>query len=126
MKQAASKNLPFYSCVVKRVFFGLTLVLSNARLRLADCIRSFLQCKSNAPRRTVINNQILTKMTHISLFAAMNSFENDFNNEFNDYQVEVVTFDGDVEIVSVEAHNEQEAADKAAAIIGNADYTMVY
>ncbi len=22
----------------------------------------------------------------------MNSFENDFNNEFNDYQVEVVTF----------------------------------
>lgn len=65
-------------------------------------------------------------MTHISLFAAMNSFENDFNNEFNDYQVEVVTFDGDVEIVSVEAHNEQEAADKAAAIIGNADYTMVY
>lgn len=56
----------------------------------------------------------------------MNSFENDFNNELNDYQVEVVTFDGDVEIVSVEAHNEQEAADKAAAIVGNADYTMVY
>jgi len=65
-------------------------------------------------------------MTHISLFASMNSFENDFNNEFNDYQVEVVTFDGDVEIVSVEAHNEQEASDKAAAIVGNADYTMVY
>lgn len=65
-------------------------------------------------------------MTHISLFAAMNSFENDYNNEFNDYQVEVVTFDGDVEIVCVEAHNEQEAADKAAAIVGNADYTMVY
>ena len=64
-------------------------------------------------------------MTHISLFAAMNSFENDYN-ELNDYQVEVVTFDGDVEIVSVEAHNEQEAADKAAAIVGNADYTMVY
>ena len=56
----------------------------------------------------------------------MNSFENDFNNELNDYQVEVVTFDGDVEIVCVEAHNEQEAADKAAAIVGNADYTMVY
>lgn len=98
----------------------------SAAVQSTDCIRSFLQCKSNAPRRTVINNQILTKMTHISLFAAMNSFENDFNNEFNDYQVEVVTFDGDVEIVNVEAHNEQEAADKAAAIVGNADYTMVY
>ena len=65
-------------------------------------------------------------MTHISLFAAMNSFENDFNNEFNDYQVEVVTFDGDVEIVSVEAHNEQEAADKAAEMVEDADYTIVY
>lgn len=124
MKQAASKNPPFYSCVIKRVFVGLALV--GCRAAGTDCIRSFLQCKSNAPRRTVINNQILTKMTHISLFAAMNSFENDYNNEFNDYQVEVVTFDGDVEIVCVEAHNEQEAADKAAAIVGNADYTMVY
>ncbi len=56
----------------------------------------------------------------------MNSFENDYNDELIEYQVEVVTFDGDVEIVSVEAHNEQEAADKAAAIVGNADYTMVY
>ena len=65
-------------------------------------------------------------MTHISLFAAMNSFENDYNNEFNDYQVEVVNFDGETAIVFVEAHNEQEAADKAAAIVGNADYTMVY
>lgn len=55
----------------------------------------------------------------------MNSFEND-SNELNDYQVEVVTFDGEVEIVNVEALNEQEAADKAAAIVGNADYTMVY
>lgn len=91
-----------------------------------DCIRSFLQCKSNAPRRTVINNQILTKMTHISLFAAMNSFENDYNDELIEYQVEVVTFDGDVEIVSVEAHNEQEAADKAAEMVENADYAMVY
>lgn len=46
----------------------------------------------------------------------MNSFENDYNDELIEYQVEVVTFDGDVEIVSVEAHNEQEAADKATLI----------
>lgn len=65
-------------------------------------------------------------MTHISLFAAMNSFENDYNDELIEYQVEVVTFDGDVEIVSVEAHNEQEAADKAAEMVEDADYTIVY
>lgn len=64
-------------------------------------------------------------MTHIYLSTAMSSFENDYNELF-DYQVEVVAFDGNVEIVNVEAHNEQEAADKAAAIVGNADYTMVY
>ena len=85
-----------------------------------------MQCKSNAPRRTVINNQILTKMTHISLFAAMNSFENNYNDEVIEYQVEVVNFDGETEIVFVEAHNEQEAADKAAEMVEDADYTIVY
>ena len=61
-----------------------------------------------------------------SLFATMNSFENDYNDEVIEYQVEVVTFDGETEIVFVEAHNEQEAADKAAEMVENADYTMVY
>ena len=65
-------------------------------------------------------------MTHISLFAAMNSFENNYNDEVIEYQVEVVNFDGETEIVFVEAHNEQEAADKAAEMVENADYTMVY
>lgn len=56
----------------------------------------------------------------------MNSFENDYNDEFNEYQVEVVNFDGETEIVFVEAHNEQEAADKAAEMVEDADYTIVY
>ena len=40
--------------------------------------------------------------------------------------MEVVTFDGESEIVYVEAYNEDEASDIAAAQVGDADYTMVY
>lgn len=65
-------------------------------------------------------------MTHISLSAAMNSFENNFNDELIEYQVEVVNFDGETEIIFVEAHNEQEATDKAAEMVEDADYTIVY
>lgn len=65
-------------------------------------------------------------MTHVSLFATMNSYAYSNSNEMNEYQVEVVTFDGDSEIVTVEAHNEREASEKAAEMVGNADYTIVY
>ena len=82
--------------------------------------------KSIAPRRTVINNLILTTMTHISQFAVkdFDAYEN--SNELKEYQVEVITFDGESETVYVEAYNENEASNKAAAQVGNADYTMVY
>ena len=56
----------------------------------------------------------------------MNSFENNYNDEVIEYQVEVVNFDGETEIVFVEAHNKQEAADKAAEMVEDADYTIVY
>lgn len=56
----------------------------------------------------------------------MNSYAYSNSNEMNEYQVEVVTFDGDSEIVTVEAHNENEASEKAAEMVGNADYTIVY
>lgn len=56
----------------------------------------------------------------------MNSFENNFNDELIEYQVEVVNFDGETEIIFVEAHNEQEATDKAAEMVEDADYTIVY
>ena len=48
------------------------------------------------------------------------------SKKLKEYQVEVVTFDGESETVYVEAHNEAEASDIAAAQVGNADYTMVY
>ena len=82
--------------------------------------------KSIAPRRTVINNLILTTMTHISQFAVkdFDAYEN--SNELKEYQVEVITFDGESETVYVEAYNEDEASNIAVARVGNADYTMVY
>ena len=40
--------------------------------------------------------------------------------------MEVITFDGESETVYVEAYNEAEASNMAAAQVGNADYTMVY
>ena len=65
-------------------------------------------------------------MTHISQFAVkdFDAYEN--SNELKEYQVEVVTFDGESETVYVEAYNEDEASNKAAAQVGTADYTMVY
>lgn len=82
--------------------------------------------KSIAPRRTVINNLILTTMTHISLFAVKNFNANKNSNELKEYQVEVVTFDGESVTVYVEAYNEDEASCIAAEQVGDADYTMVY
>ena len=40
--------------------------------------------------------------------------------------MEVITFDGESETVYVEAYNEDEASNMAAAQVGNADYVMVY
>ena len=65
-------------------------------------------------------------MTHISQFAVkdIDAYKN--SKKLKEYQVEVVTFDGESETVYVEAYNEAEASNKAAAQVGNADYTMVY
>ena len=58
---------------------------------------------------------------------AVNDFDaNENSNELKEYQVEVVTFDGESETVYVEAYNEAEASNRAAALVGNADYTMGY
>ena len=74
----------------------------------------------------MFNFQILQIMTHISQIAVKNINANENGNELKEYQVEVVTFDGESETVYVEAYNEDEASNKAAARVGNADYTMVY
>ena len=65
-------------------------------------------------------------MTHISLFAVKDFDANENSNELKEYQVEVITFDGESETVYVEAYNEAEASNIAAEQVGDADYTMVY
>ncbi len=42
-----------------------------------------------------------------------------------EYMIEVITFDGESEIVYVEANSAEEAQAKAAAEVPDADYTMV-
>ena len=63
-------------------------------------------------------------MTHVMNYTAASSLND--NNRLMEYMVEVITFDGESETVYVEAYNEVEASNKAAAQVGNADYTMVY
>lgn len=62
-------------------------------------------------------------MTHVINYSAASSLNAD--NVLREYMVEVITFDGESETVYVEAYSEDEAQDKAAAEVENADYTMV-
>lgn len=47
------------------------------------------------------------------------------DNELHQYQVEVITYDGDSETVYLEARDADEAQQMAANLVANADYTMV-
>lgn len=58
-------------------------------------------------------------MTYVSCISL------DTNRRLKEYQVEVITFDGESEIVYVVASTSEEAQEKAAAQVPNADYTMV-
>lgn len=58
-------------------------------------------------------------MTYVSCISL------DTNRRLKEYQVEVITFDGESEIIYVVARTSEEAQEKAAAQVLNADYTMV-
>ena len=58
-------------------------------------------------------------MTYVSCISL------DTNRRLKEYQVEVITFDGESEIVYVIARTADEAQEKAAAQVPYADYTMV-
>ena len=62
-------------------------------------------------------------MTHVMNYTAATSLNS--NNNLMEYMIEVITFDGESEIVYVEAENAEEAQAKAAAEVPDADYTMV-
>lgn len=58
-------------------------------------------------------------MTYVSCISL------DSNHRLKEYMVEVITFDGESEIVYVVARTSDEAQEMAAAQVANADYTMV-
>lgn len=58
-------------------------------------------------------------MTYVSCISL------DTNRRLKEYQIEVITFDGESEIVYVVARTAEEAQEKAAAQVPDADYTMV-
>ncbi len=58
-------------------------------------------------------------MTYVSIISA------DTNRRYKEYQIEVITFDGDSETVYVTARTSEEAQAMAAAHVPDADYTMV-
>lgn len=58
-------------------------------------------------------------MTYVSCISL------DTNRRLKEYMVEVITFNGESEIVYVVARTAVEAQEKAAAQVADADYTMV-
>lgn len=61
-------------------------------------------------------------MTYVKQFSTSSLAESTTEIE---YMVEVITFDNESVIIFVEARNESEAMDLAAAQVDNADYAMV-
>ena len=60
-----------------------------------------------------------------AVYSNSNFFAYNENAQLREYQIEVITFDGDSEIVYVEAHDASEAQEIAASMVENADYCMV-
>lgn len=62
-------------------------------------------------------------MTHVMTSTAAASLNS--NDILMEYMVEVITFDGESETVYIEAYDDAEAQDMAAAQVPGADYTMI-
>lgn len=58
-------------------------------------------------------------MTYVSCISL------DTNRRLKEYQIEVITYNGESEIVYVAARTAEEAQEKAAEQVADADYTMV-
>lgn len=62
-------------------------------------------------------------MTYVAQFSCFSSPASE--ESLKEYQVEIVTFDGESFYESVEAASEEEAADLAAAMVDNTDFVMI-
>lgn len=121
--QAGIQKSSFFHCVQKEYCLSRPLSADGSALLCLSRTLFIGGVKIKRAPAHSNNNQNLTTMTHIMSFAANTSSP---SNSMKEYQVEVITFDGDSETVYVEARSEEEASNMAAEIVGNADYTMVY
>lgn len=62
-------------------------------------------------------------MTHVISTSVLSALRP--STSLKEYQVEVVTYDGESETVYVEAYTDEEAHNLAAAQVPDADYTMI-
>ncbi len=62
-------------------------------------------------------------MTYVAQFSRFSSPSSD--ETYKEYQVEIVTFDGDSYFETIEAASEEEAAEIAAGMVGNTDFVMI-
>ncbi len=62
-------------------------------------------------------------MTHVMTSTSAASLNS--TDILMEYMIEVITFDGESETVYVEAYDDAEAQNMAAAQVENADYTMI-
>lgn len=62
-------------------------------------------------------------MTYVAQFSCFSSPAS--SETFREYQVEIVTFDGDSFFESIVAASEEEAAEMAASMFDNTDFVMI-
>lgn len=60
-----------------------------------------------------------------AVFSNSNFFSSNYNDELRIFTIEVITYDGESEIMEIEAMTADEAQAIAAAQVEDADYTMV-
>lgn len=59
------------------------------------------------------------------VFSNSNIFHFNSNNELRSYTIEVITYEGESYTFEIEAESADEAQAQAAALVEDADYTMV-
>ena len=88
------------------------------------CVLLSLVRKNQTRHGAKVTNSKTSKIV-TAVFSNSKFFSFSSNNELREYQVEVITFDGDSETIYVEAHDADEAQEIASNMVADADYVMV-
>lgn len=92
---------------------------------LIACPNTYCGVKINSASAHSNHPLKLTKMTYVMQYSNFSLLNEIADNTIKYYQVQVVTFDGESEIVEVDAHSETEAVELAAELVTEADYAFV-